>query len=82
MLELTRENIDKIIRFVQDRFGELTGDEIRSIKETPEKLSLIIEEKFGVPKSTVNDEIREFLGKDIVGGMANIARDLLGGLNR
>lgn len=82
MSESIRENIDKIIPFIQERFGELTSDELSRVRETPERLSLLIEEKFGVPKSTVEDEIGQFLRNNIVGDIADKAKGLLGGLNR
>lgn len=82
MLELLKENVDKIIPFVQEKFGQLSEDEINDLKTNPSKIPLFVEEKFGVSREQVENTIRAHLGDDLVGGIADKANGLLGGLNK
>lgn len=58
MLDLIKANLGHVVTFVQEKYGELTKEEIDSIKENPQKLFTLVEEKFGVKR----DEVEKFLG--------------------
>lgn len=57
MLELLKQNLSKVITFVQEKYGELSQEEVSLIQEEPNKLYSVLEEKFGVNK----EEVEEYL---------------------
>lgn len=57
MLELLKQNLSKVITFVQEKYGELSQEEVSLIQEEPNKLYSVLEEKFGVSK----EEVEEYL---------------------
>ncbi|MGY3755505.1 hypothetical protein ACWOAQ_02495 [Helcococcus kunzii] len=58
MLDLIKANMGHVVTFIQEKYGELTKEEIDSIKGDPDKLFNLVEEKFGVRR----DEVEKFLG--------------------
>ena len=63
MLEVLKENLGKVITLVQENYGELTQEEVSRIQENPEKLYLIVEDKFGVKKEKLDEYLSSLSGK-------------------
>jgi len=85
MLDFIKENADNAIKFVQEKYGELTKDEVAGIKDKPEQLFEVVKDKFGASR----DEVEKFLSdkfgkkegiKDKVSDAASNVSDAIGGL--
>lgn len=82
MLDFLKNNIDNVIEFVQEKYGELTGAEVQQIKDEPTQLAGVVKDKFGIDAETLkNDLLSKFGGLGgIFEGLKDKAGDLLGGL--
>ena len=85
MLDFIKENTDNAIKFIQEKYGELTKDEIAGVKEKPEQLFELVKEKFGASKDEVENFFNDKFGKkegikDKVSDVASDVSDAIGGL--
>lgn len=55
MIEVLKENLGRVITLIQEKYGELTKDEVSLIQENPKKLYEIVEDKFGVKKEKLDE---------------------------
>lgn len=68
-----KDNVDKAVELVKEKYGELTGEEISQIKEKPEQLLDLVQEKFGVAKEEATEFFQEKMGS--LDGLRDKAED-------
>lgn len=93
MLESLKENLGQVINFVEEKYGELTKDDVKNLQEKPNEFFDIVSKKFNVEKKEVEDyvygKISELEGNETVKKMeqgvtnaAENAKDIFGGFNK
>jgi len=85
MLDFIKANIGHVITVIQDKYGELTKEEIDSVNGEPEKLFSLVEEKFGASRDEVENFLNDKLGnragiKDGLGAAASGLTDSVDGM--
>ena len=85
MLDYIKANLGHVITFIQEKYGELTKDEIDSVNGEPEKLFSLVENKFGVSRdeveSSINDKLANRAGaKDSLGMASSGLTDSIDGI--
>ncbi|MGY3776604.1 hypothetical protein [Helcococcus sueciensis] len=55
MIDILKENLGRVITLIQEKYGELTKDEVSQIQENPKKLYEIVEDKFGIKKEKLDE---------------------------
>lgn len=63
MLEVLKENLGKVITLVQEKYGELTQEEVAQIQENPKILYKIVEDKFGIKKEKLDEYLSSVASK-------------------
>lgn len=92
MLELLKQNLSKVITFVQEKYGELSQEEVSLIQEEPNKIYSVLEEKFGLNKEEVEEYLSTLTEKinleehdetiDRVGATLEQGKNLFGGYDQ
>lgn len=79
MQDLIRDNIGKVIEFIQNEYGPLTEKEIDDAKAEPNRIYAIVQDKFGIDPTQFDDVVKRRVGAGFIGEATEGLTDKLGG---
>lgn len=72
MLDLIKENLLNVTTLIQEKYGELTKEEIDTFRQNPEELFNLLERKFNVSR----DEVEDFISNNVTNHLDNPVEDV------